>query len=337
MRLFSLIQLVLCLLIISSPLSAREVPLCEGKNLVEHLRQTDSDKFQHLKSLISDSQNADGVFWKLSDDQGKTSYLFGTVHSTDPRVKQLPYKVRQALKTSQSVAVEIANLDDNVAAEIVKQRPELFFSLQGQGQKLNEALSAQDYAALLEAAKTTGIPANMVPILKPWFASVSFFAIPGCEVQRMSHKISVLDAQITQFARGNGTPVIGLETIEEQYSAFAAIPFDHQLTLLKNGIYSRALLADMYATTVALYLSRQLEFIMPLSLLYSKDLEKSRAASASFKEFLLDKRNINMHERSLPMVKQGGAFIAVGALHLVGEKGLVELFRKSGYKVDKIY
>ncbi len=337
MRLSSLIQLVLYLLLISSPLSAKEVPLCEGKNLVEHIQQTDRDKFQYLKSLITDSKNSDGIFWKLSDDQGKTSYLFGTVHSTDPRVKQLPQQTKQALSTARNIAVEIANLDEKAAAQVVGQRPELFFSLQDQNKRLDRVLSREDYAALLEASKAAGIPANMLPALKPWFASISFFAIPGCEKLRMDQKVSVLDAQITQLAKSNGIPVIGLETIEEQYRAFAALPFDHQLTMLKNGIYSRALLADMYATTVALYLSRQLEFIMPLSLLYSQDLEKSRKASASFKEILLDKRNINMHERSLPLVKQGGAFIAVGALHLVGEKGLVELFRKSGYKVEKIY
>ena len=337
MRLFSLIQLVLYLLIISSPLSAKEVPLCEGKNLVEHLRQTDSKKFHYLKSLITDNQNSDGVFWKISDDQGQVSYLFGTVHSTDPRVKQLPEQAKQALSSARNVAVEIANLDERAVAQIVGQRPDLFFSLQDQNKRLNKVLTAQDYAALLEASKAAGIPANMLPALKPWFASVSFFAIPGCEKLRMSHKISVLDAQITQIAKANTIPVIGLETIEEQYGAFAALPFDHQLTLLENGIYSRAHLADMYATTIALYLSRQLEYIMPLSILYSKNMEKSRTASASFKEFLLNKRNVRMHKRSVPLVKQGGAFIAVGALHLLGEKGLVELFRNSGYKVEKIY
>ncbi len=336
-RFFYLIQLILYPLIISSPISAKEVPLCQGKNLIEHIRQTDRNKFQYLQSLVTDNQNADAVFWKISDDQGRVSYLFGTVHSTDPRVKQLPAQVRQALETAQSVAVEIDNLNEKTATQIVQQLPGLFFTMQGQDKQLDQVLSSQDYATLLEASKSAGIPANLLPILKPWFASVNFFAVPGCEKLRINSKISVLDAQITQFARSNGTPVIGLESIEEQYMAFSTLPFNHQLTLLEDRIHTRTLLADMYATTVDLYLSRQLELIMPLSILYSKDLEKSRAASASFKKFLLDKRNIKMHKRSSPMVKQGGAFIAVGALHLVGEKGLVELYRKSGYKVEKIF
>jgi uncharacterized protein YbaP (TraB family) len=54
---------------------------------------------------------------------------------------------------------------------------------------------------------------------------------------------------------------------------------------------------------------------------------------AFFEEELIDKRNKRMAERSKPLIDKGNAFIAVGALHLPGKTGLVELLRSAGYKV----
>lgn len=54
------------------------------------------------------------------------------------------------------------------------------------------------------------------------------------------------------------------------------------------------------------------------------------------KKMIVD-RNIRMAERAAPLLKTGNAFIAVGALHLIGEQGLVELFRKEGYTVTRLH
>jgi uncharacterized protein YbaP (TraB family) len=51
---------------------------------------------------------------------------------------------------------------------------------------------------------------------------------------------------------------------------------------------------------------------------------------------LIEKRNITMHRRALDLLKDGNVFLAVGALHLPGDKGLVELLRQSGYKVTPV-
>ena len=51
---------------------------------------------------------------------------------------------------------------------------------------------------------------------------------------------------------------------------------------------------------------------------------------------LIEKRNRTMHERAMPLIDGGNAFIAVGALHLPGNTGLVELLRQSGYRVTPV-
>ena len=52
---------------------------------------------------------------------------------------------------------------------------------------------------------------------------------------------------------------------------------------------------------------------------------------------LLQGRNATMAERAAPLLASGGAFIAVGALHLAGKTGLVERFRAQGYTVTKVW
>ena len=62
-----------------------------------------------------------------------------------------------------------------------------------------------------------------------------------------------------------------------------------------------------------------------------------RAATTELTRMLLADRNETMAERAAPLLAKGGAFIAVGALHLSGKGGLIELFRKAGYQVTNVW
>jgi uncharacterized protein YbaP (TraB family) len=55
-----------------------------------------------------------------------------------------------------------------------------------------------------------------------------------------------------------------------------------------------------------------------------------------FVDRLITARTRRMHDRALPLLKRGGAFIAVGAAHLPGKEGLLPLFEKDGFKVETI-
>jgi uncharacterized protein YbaP (TraB family) len=59
-------------------------------------------------------------------------------------------------------------------------------------------------------------------------------------------------------------------------------------------------------------------------------------AFREFDRYTLDERNLAMRDRALPLIEQGNAFIAVGAAHLAGDQGMVELLRKAGYEVTPV-
>lgn len=315
--------------------AARDLPTCEGNNLVEKLKTRDEGAYEDLIRQAELEINSDGVFWKISRSGVAPSYLLGTVHSTDPRITTLPPAAKDALENARTVAVELADLNPAKVQAIIRKQPQLFFSLKGT--KLNTVLSGDDYNVLLNEARKNGLQEALIPMLQPWFASISFFGVPTCERLRIKGNMDVLDKLIVTWGKKAGAEIVSLETLEEQYQAFASIPYNDQITLLENGIHTRALLSDMYATTLQSYLNRNIGVIMPLSLAYSRDRVKSLSADASFREVMIDKRNQVMFRRSQPLVNKGRSFIAVGALHLNGRMGLVELYRQAGYTVEKIY
>jgi uncharacterized protein YbaP (TraB family) len=131
-----------------------------------------------------------------------------------------------------------------------------------------------------------------------------------------------------------GKELEGLETGQEQFEAMNSVPLDKQVELLTGTAALYHLLPDMFETMIALYLDGEIAMIMPtltgIGMLNGQDEDESESL---FQQFLIVDRNRTMAERALPILEKGNVFIAVGALHLPGEEGIVELLRKAGYTV----
>jgi hypothetical protein len=69
----------------------------------------------------------------------------------------------------------------------------------------------------------------------------------------------------------------------------------------------------------------------------NEQLPDNNPAAKRLMDSLLDKRNHKMLQRMQPRLKEGRAFIAVGALHLAGQRGLLNLLSEQGYTVEAIY
>ena len=318
-----------------SPALARDnYPVCQGSNMIEELQVLEPKRYEKLQRLAKAEANDNGILWRITGEDEKVSYLFGTFHSTDPRITKLNTDTKAALTDAQTVAVEVSNLSPKTMQSYMQQNPGVFFSIKGP--KLNEYLSQEDYEAVSKVAIRQGMPKHMIPLLKPWFANISYFQVPACEAFRMGKGLSALDQQIIQQAKDSGKRLVGLETIHDQFSAFDAIPLRHQVTLLQDGIHNLPRINDFYITAIALYHKRELGMLIPLSIAYGRDQIKTAAAFVEFLDIMVVKRNKQMFENSLPLVNKGGAFIAVGALHLIGRDGLVAAYRQAGFNVEKV-
>ena len=124
---------------------------------------------------------------------------------------------------------------------------------------------------------------------------------------------------------------------EEQLDAIAALRPEVAATLLTLAARNPGLNDDLYATMLRLYRESRPAEILPIADALGEISDSERAAQDEFMRALLQGRNTTMAERAAPLLASGGAFIAVGALHLAGKTGLVERFRAGGYTVTKVW
>ena len=312
----------------------KRLPTCKGVDLIEEMRVIEPERYQKLKRVSDIEKNSNAILWRIEGTDGPPSYLFGTMHTTDPGVTEFSAAAKEAFKETTTVAVEVSDLSPTTVQAYIQKNPNQFFSLKGP--KLNEYLSQDDYQYIVKLAAKHGLPKTMIPLLKPWFAYISYFQTPGCETFRMSKGLVSLDQEIIKKAKAKGKRLIGLESLHDQFSAFDGLSPKHQVTLLQDGIFQHKRINDFYFTAMQLYKTRQIGMMIPLSIAFAKNEEKTTAAMAEFLEIMVVKRNKLMFDHSLPLVKKGGAFIAVGALHMTGRHGLVEAFRDAGFQVTKI-
>jgi len=263
---------------------------------------------------------AHGLLWEVSRPGAAPAYLFGTIHSEDPAVIALAPAAEHAFTASRQVVLEV-NLDaDAVAAGAAAM-------LMTDGRRLPELVGGDLFAQAVAALRTRGIPEAVAERMKPWAAATAL-SMPAPETGR------VLDVVLFERAQQAGKTLHGLETIDEQLAVFDRLSLDDQVALLRDAVDQFAELDANLAELLAAYKRQDLAAMLSIneSALASGD---PRLAQELQRRLIVD-RNRRMAERMEPYLRRGGAFIAVGALHLAGEQGLVRLLERRGYTVKVV-
>lgn len=306
---------------------------CDGENVIAAYRGEQPAIYDRIVRNAAATENGEGVFWRIEADGVPASYLFGTIHVTDPRVTALPDTVTKVLKEASTVLVESTEALDQAAfrKNLGKYRNFMIYS---DGSTLAAHLSPEQRAEVDAALKSAGSSLEQAGPLKPWMLATAL-AAPACEAARRAD-IEVVDAKIASIARANGATLAGLETTAEQFSAFDGISDKLQVEHLVATARMRPHMDDLFHTMASLYLDRRVAMIEAFSRELSMENGVSQAAYDAFNDGLVTKRNRTMRERALPYLEKGNVFIAVGALHLIGDTGLVATLRQAGYTVTRI-
>jgi uncharacterized protein YbaP (TraB family) len=306
---------------------------CGGHDLVAELKTTNPEIYQRVISDGGKVANANAVLWKLTKPGLEPSYLLGTMHVSDPRMTTFSEKVKAALASAKTIALEIADLSPQAMGRAISQNPKLIFYFDGT--TLNRKLTAQEFAVAQDVLIAAGLPAQATALVKPWFVYL-MMAVPACEVARVKTGKLVLDAKLARYGKDHDILVVGLETAMQQMEIIAGMPEKDQVELVKFSIAYDDQRENMFETMIQLYLERQLGLVVPLSVALSELRALKIDGMDRFMKTVVVQRNHGMRDKALPLLEKGGAFIAVGALHLVGDEGLVALFRKAGYTVTAV-
>jgi uncharacterized protein len=320
-----------------APAHAADSPACTGENLAASI--TDQKALAEIEAKVAGTPNNKGIIWRISKPGLPDSYLFGTMHVTDPRVLTLPTAAQAAFDGASKLVIETTDvLDQAKASAALMKRPDLMMFTDGNAL---DTMIAKDDLPMVEAGLAArGMPLASVRLMKPWMLA-SLLATPACELSRKG-KVEILDIDLARRAEKAGKAVEGLETMEEQISAMASLPLEDHVRGLVETVRLADRIDDVFETMIALYAQGETARLMPLLgvALADSGLREANAADeaayAAFEEKMINTRNATMAERLPEHLAAGGAFVAVGALHLPGEKGLVEMLRKDGYTLAPV-
>ena len=314
--------------------AAAEDSAC-GANLIAEAKREDAAKYEAIREAAKETPNGQGLLWKIERDGAKPSYLFGTMHMSDTRIVNLPEPVEEAFDTSETIVIETTDILDRsiVMREFAKRADLTMFP---EGEKLTDHLTEDEQTELGNWLESQGVPLQSVIHMKPWMI-LSMASQPDCESKRQAAGAKILDVDLAQRAREAGKTVGGLETLGEQFEALNSFSTEIQMRALLSTAAMGDRINDVMETLVNLYVSGETGMFTPAVLELVPHDSEEVADYAEFEERVVLKRNHLMAARAQKYLNEGGAFIAVGALHLPGSEGLIELFRVAGWTVEKAY
>ncbi len=175
------------------------------------------------------------------------------------------------------------------------------------------------------------VPDDVIARIKPWAALVNL------TVQPDDYASATLDQKIVAIARAHGARVLGLEGIEEQIAVFERIPLETQIALLKHALAHRDELAAMIEPTIQAWMRRDLAGVHAASERVGQRYPEMAEHYRILYRSVVENRTVVMAHRLFMPLREGRAFVAVGANHLYGRRGLLALIEEQGYRVTRVY
>ena len=271
--------------------------------------------FAYANSGISQEK---GLFYEITGNGIESpSYLFGTIHIICEKDFYLGKNVQDKVIAARKLVLEI-DLDDPNIMQVV------FANINNpDGEQITDYLDEDQFKTtqqfLLEnAAVDIGMMKSMRPFM---LLSMLYPKMLECETK-------AYELELMKIAKENEMPVLGLETIEDQLMVFENIPLAEQYKNLYDYVSDFEKGRKEFKKLIETYSSKDIERMV--------EMVGESPEYKNYQDIMLDNRNLNWIAPMKTMMAEGKSFFAVGAGHLGGEKGLINLLRKEGYTVTAI-
>ena len=272
-----------------------------------------------------------GLFFRISKcvdgKKIRDSYLLGTMHSDLPQVRSaLPRSVWQVLGQAKSASFELKE-DSSMQASLIKA---MYYDTSS-GTNLRSITGDEMYTKLKQTldGKRSDLAEAVYEKMRPWAVAL-LMQVPADEVDGVH-----LDMRLEKYAADKAIPVFGLETVDEQLGVFTTLSQAEQVGFLQEAIDTFDETEKMNDKMLDSYLRADLTGLQKLAV-QAFDMMENVLLRDKLKETLITKRNLHMVERMQPRLADGNAFIAVGALHLPAEEGLLNLLEQGGYYIHVV-
>jgi uncharacterized protein YbaP (TraB family) len=280
--------------------------------------------WQPLNAQKNTIENA--LFWRISGNGvNKPSYLFGTYHLLNSGYLETIPAVENAFEHADGVVVE-TELDSSKMLQMM-------FLMVMPDKKISDLLSEEDYKLVTtEVVDATGASMDMLAQLKPTSITLILtvvYAQKENQTELNKYGGHPLDSYFATAGKKNNKTVATFESMEEQMQIlFDHDPVEEQAKQLVEFIKSKDDMIKAQSDLIKMYLNQDLSGMYRLYRKYQKQFGDAT--------YLLDDRNEKWIEKLPGYIEAGNQFIAVGAMHFTGDKGLIKLLREKGYTLTPL-
>jgi uncharacterized protein YbaP (TraB family) len=183
----------------------------------------------------------------------------------------------------------------------------------------------------VEVLDPIGLSRDVVNKLKPWGVLLNL------RNPQRNAQGTPLDSQLLEAARARRLPLSQIEGVEEQIFTFDEFPMASQIALLKHSLAHRDELGALAERTLEAYLAGDLAAIWRLREEFVARHPQIAPHQAVMTKRVVHDRSVVMAFRMQRELRRGGAFVALGALHLYGEKGVLALLEADGYRAARVF
>jgi len=278
-----------------------------------------------LTALLLTTTAQAQLLWRVTGNGLKQpSYLFGTYHILKDSYLNQNQKVKKAYEAAEGVVVE-TTIDSSAMLQMAMRGLML-------GNSLTKLISEADYKLVNDEFKrATGMDLGLFNQMKP-IVTATMLSMAYTEKESDTLKSFTgqpLDLYFATEGKKRGKTVTALETMDEQMGfLFDHDPVEKQAEQLVKMVKDRDDMRKASVSLTKMYLKEDLNGLWKLG--------EQFGDSYGDLTYLVDERNANWMKRLPNLMAARPTFVAVGALHLPGPKGVIELLRKQGFKVEPV-
>jgi uncharacterized protein len=261
------------------------------------------------------------LLWEISGNGlSSSSYLFGTMHILCAEDAMLSDNLKRIIKEADQIYFEI-DMDN-----MLEMLGALKYLKMNGNKKLSDLLTPEEYQRVKNyfASNKSPMPFALMESFKPFFISSLI------SEQKMDCAVKEgMEQAIIKESKQYNKEIKGLESVAFQASVFDSIPYEQQAKELVKSIDSLDKNSALAQELLNVYKSQDLKKIEELT-------SREDGGISAFMDLLLYNRNTDWAKKMNGIMQSKNVLFAVGAAHLPGEKGVINLLRKSGFSVKPV-
>lgn len=307
---------------------------CHGPNEFDSLPE---DTRAALHAQVEADPYGRHIIWQ-AEKPGSVVHVVGTMHFADPRHETTLTLIKPMLAEADLLMLEVQQKDQKALEARLARTPNLAFLTEGPS--LIDRLTPQEWAMISDELSKRGMPPFMAAKYQPWFLGMAL-AIPPCAMADIVARKHGLDQLLEEEATLMGTPISTLDDVDALLNMLAGDPIDKQVHDLKLALSIDGFGQDLTTTSVEMYFRGEHQLIWAFTSLRALQMAGAHRDEVAdlldeMASELMDERNSRWAPKITEAAKDQRVVVAVGALHLGRESGVLRTLEQAGYTLSPV-